>query len=94
MHVLSSVLWILAAFCLHALHLCEMLWYFLNMTGYIHVRSIEEAASEVERKAMTVDGGGASAERLQRSIFELRRVSANIIMLMRSQRAFDAQDAP
>jgi len=37
--------------------------------------SIEEAATEVERKAMTADGGGLAAEQLQRSIVELRKVT-------------------
>ena len=39
--------------------------------------SIEDAASEVERKAMAVEGGGVQAERLQRSIIELRKVSVH-----------------
>jgi len=38
--------------------------------------SVEDAASEVERKAMAADGGGAAAERLHRSIDEMRRVRA------------------
>ncbi|CAK0757076.1 hypothetical protein CVIRNUC_002510 [Coccomyxa viridis] len=38
-----------------------------------YVDSIEDAASEVERKAMAVEGGGVQAERLQRSIIELRK---------------------
>ncbi|CAL5227266.1 g10197 [Coccomyxa viridis] len=38
-----------------------------------YVDSVEEAATEVERKAMTADGGGLVAERLQRSIIELRK---------------------
>ncbi|BDA43853.1 Sodium/hydrogen exchanger 9B2 [Coccomyxa sp. Obi] len=41
------------------------------LAGYLD--SVEDAASEVERKAMTVDGGGVAAERLHRSIHELRR---------------------
>ncbi len=46
----------------------------LLMTG-ICPCSIEEAATEVERKAMTADGGGLAAEQLQRSIVELRKVT-------------------
>ncbi|EIE25667.1 hypothetical protein COCSUDRAFT_46326 [Coccomyxa subellipsoidea C-169] len=38
-----------------------------------YLDSVEDAASEVERKAMTVDGAGTATERLQRSIDELRR---------------------
>lgn len=41
--------------------------------------SVEDAASEVERKAMTVDGGGRATERLQRSIDELRRVRSRVL---------------
>ena len=41
--------------------------------------SVEDAASEVERKAMTVDGGGRATERLQRSIDELRRVRSCVL---------------
>ena len=45
--------------------------------GKLQRCSIEDAASEVERKAMAVEGGGVQAERLQRSIIELRKVSVH-----------------
>ena len=52
-----------------------------NATESVLCCSVEDAASEVERRAMTVDGGGAAAERLQRSIHELRRVSIHTSFL-------------
>ena len=56
--------------------------------------SVEEAATEVERKAVTTDGGGLVAERLQRSIIELRKVVCQAHSAPRKSRLFALSHTP